>query len=428
MSQANPTQVNVQSTGDLTKTIDIIERSIDEHRSALAEVKAERERLAADHTARAEEHAALKQEIADHKAEIAELKKFRAQADLMEADQPHTRERYYTGVAGSREAAINRAYDLFGRAVVDIAALQFGRTPPNGIIKTREQTLSGTGEGADTIPLPILQQISVLQEKFGFARRNLQTIQMTSDSMGANAFGSDATISYPDENDTPADTNVLLRNPRPLLQAKLAVVNIKVSLQMDMNAPATLQRFWIDRIFTKQGLEEDRVLFVSNNNPSPWKGVLVDANVPEKVIATQSFEGIIAKEVVQTIHKVSQHVRGQSKLVFSEDVFGILQGLEDTSGRPLWSPMGSAAAPVIYGHQYETHPGMPTLDDDGADEPMFAVAAWREAGIFGDRMATAVDFDRSVHFTSAAIAMRMLSYFGILLIQPTACARARTAP
>ena len=430
---ANPTTVLVPSTGDVHPYLDqILEglaRGATERDTLLGEVRTLKENRTVDLA----EIAKLRTQLEENAAERAEMKITEGRLRAFDALQQG--EKRYGGAAtlGTREARIDRAYDLFGETIHDIACLSYGRELKFGHIKPhlRDQTLASGPAGGSVVPYPILTEISVLQEKFGLARRLCGFVQMTAHKMGKNAFGSDAAGSYPNENAAPAATDELLRSPRGELEAKLFVVNMKVSMQLDLDAPAGLQRYWIDRMLTVAGLEEDRVFLTANNSPSPWYGVLAHASVPEYVCATQTYDGIIAKEVLAVIHQISKHVRGKATFIMSPDIFGVLQGLEDTQGRPIWAPMGAAISNTIYGHGYEDSPVMPDHEavlGDEKDKPFIACGSWKDAAIFGDRMTTAIDFDRSVHFTAAAIAMRMITDFGVYFVQPTACARGRTAP
>ena len=432
-------QVQVPATGDLNAAIERLE-------AATAASVAERALLAAERTTFAGERAAMVTDLTTMREqttrldavthELEALKAQRAAVAIMEQQQAGQGHREYTGMAqlaGYREAKIERAYDTFAAVVHDIACLKWGRKLQFGRLAeyVRDGQTLGTGtDGGSVVPYPILEEISVLQEKFGLARRLCSFVKMTAHKMGKNAFGSDATFTYPNESSAPAISQVLLRTPRGELEAKLGVVNMKMSQQLQLDAPLSLQKFYMDRLFTLAGMEEDRVFIAANNSPSPWYGVLYHPDVPVMPCATQSYGGIIAEEIVGTLHKVSKHVRGKATWIVSQDMIGVMQGMKDGEGRPLWSPMGAMQAPVIYGRPYEDTPAMPDREavvGDEAGKPFLACGSWKDAAIFGDRMTTAIDFDGSVYFESGALAIRLMVDFGIYFVQPTACARAETS-
>ncbi len=431
-------QVQVPATGSLNPAIADLER-------VTAELRAERELATKAREALMAEGATLTAQRAQFDAQTAtietiskELEAVKRQhnsALTMEQMQAGNGERHYTGMAAvySREAKIDRAYDLLGGTIHDIACMKAGRKRQFDVIGPYMRdgnTLAVGAQGGFVVPYPILEGISVLQEKFGIARRLCSYVKMTAHKMGKNAFGSDATVTYPNESTAPAVSQVLLRDPRGELEAKLMLVNMKYSKQLQLDAPQTLQRFHMDRLLTLAGLEEDRVFISANLNPSPWYGVLFHPDIPEITIASQSFGDITGLEIVKTLHKVSKHVRGNATWITSQDEIGVLQGLTDTQNRPLWSPMGAMQAPVIYGRSYEDTPLMPDREPVVANEKdraFLAVGSWKDAAIFGDRMATEINFDSSVYAESQALLIQLAVDFGIYFVQPTACARARTS-
>ena len=136
-------------------------------------------------------------------------------------------------------------------------------------------------------------------------------------------------------------------------------------------------------------LKEDDAM-INGDGTAPFgniTGVLIDAGVTDVVMAATKvdFADVDAVELKALFYGVPHQRRGNAKFLMADYVQQVIDGLEDTTGRPLYRQLSDGQSGVLLGKPVVISDQAPGLADTAISTAFIAFGDFEKAVVLGDR-------------------------------------------
>ncbi|MCF6387306.1 phage major capsid protein [Mycobacterium sp. MBM] len=298
-----------------------------------------------------------------------------------QTEEIRARQAAYEAPNASLQAAVHvapaKADDTEMRAFSDY--LRTGKA--NSDLETRAQTVGSAAGGGYSVPAPMLNRIETRLKAFGGLANEVETLDTDSGE----------TYRFPNNDDTANKAVIVGENTAPasggadltLGQVTVGAYTwttsgtgqepIAVTFQLLQDSNLDIASYVADRIAERfaRGQADFWVNGTGTNQP---KGITTGTTTSTFTAAT-----IDKDELIAALHDVDPAYRASAVWVFNDATLEAIRKLEDSTGRPLWTPAASAGLEgsiggTLLGHRVVIDQSFATYTDGGTNK-------W---GVFGD--------------------------------------------
>ena len=268
-------------------------------------------------------------------------------------------------------------------------------------------------EGDDTaggylVPSEFRAEVLRIAESYGFVRSNARRIPMGRDTLSLPKVTGSVSVSWPGE--AVAGTSSQPTFGQVNLVAKTAVGISPISNELLDDAPINIYQ-QLTELFGEEfaGEEDNQAL---NGTGQPFTGILQSSGLQTVTMGSgdTTYAKLAFEDLASVPEKVKDSARGGAAWLMHRTLFGVIRGLKDSNGLPIYNPPAEGAPGTLFGYPYILSDKMPSTSDASQTGKEFLIFGnFRKYLLLGDRqeMRMAISDQASVTDTDGSTSLKL---------------------